>query len=86
MDELPKQETTEQSTTSGQKEYIAVDRFVHSFCKLFGHIGTPEYGQGLTFQDYIANKLKKETLAQEQRTCTTYLTLTLNVRWEVGTL
>ena len=65
---------------------IAVDSFVHSFCKLFGHIGTPEYGQGLTFQDYIANKLKKATLAQEQRTCTTYLTLTLNVRWEVGTL
>ena len=81
-DELPEQETTEQSTASGQREYIAVDSFVHAFCKLFGHIGTPEYGQGLTFRDYITNELKKPNTS----TRTTYLqnVLETNLERQVG--
>ena len=32
---------------------------MHAFCKLPGQVGTPEYGQGIRFRDYLTNELEK---------------------------
>ena len=32
------QESCDQSTGSTKREYVAVDSFIHAFCKLFGHV------------------------------------------------
>lgn len=57
MKTLTQQDTSDQ-TTSEKREYVAIDTLVHSFCKL---LGTPEYGQGVSFRDFIAGEFDKAT-------------------------
>ena len=61
--ELTQQESSDEITQKEKREYVAVDTFVHAFCKLFGQKGTPEYGQGVSFQDYVSSELDKATSA-----------------------
>lgn len=56
---LTQQDSSDQTTQSQKREYVAVDTFVHAFCKLLGQVGTPEYGEGISFRDYISSELKK---------------------------
>ena len=59
---LENMEDTEQSTPNQKREHVAIDTFVHSFCKLLGQHGTPEYGQGNTFTDYVNYQLTEAKL------------------------
>lgn len=79
---LAQQNSGDQATQSQKREYVAIDTFVHAFCKLLGQIGTPEYGQGISFRDYIFNEIKKS----QDSSRSLYLKPTLNGRWEAGTL
>ena len=55
---------------------------MHAFCKLLGQVGTPEYGQGITFKDYITYELNKPNTINR----TTYLNnvLKTNLERQVG--
>ena len=55
---------------------------MHAFCKLLGQVGTPEYGQGITFKDYITYELNKPNTSNR----TTYLNnvLKTNLERQVG--
>lgn len=82
------QAETDQSTLSTQnqnREYIAVDTFVHSFCKLLGQVGTPEYGQGISFRDYIKNELEKsKSSGPASRTIYLEKALKTNLERQIG--
>ena len=76
--ELHVEESGEQHSAITKREYIPIDTFVHAFCKLFGHVGTPEYGQGISFRDYIKLELSKPNTSNR----TTYLNNVLNTTLE----
>ena len=50
-----------------------VDRFVHEICKLFGHLGTPEYGQGAAFRIFLAKECDGDDQDYYQCTKNVYL-------------
>lgn len=59
QDNYPENGEDEQSTPNQSREYVPIDTFVHAFCKLLGQHGTPEYGQGIAFKDYLSKELKQ---------------------------
>ena len=83
--ELDSTEDNEQLTTNQRREYIPTDNFVHAFCKLLGQHGTPEYGQGNSFRDYIIHELAKSKLNRNNDR-TQYLdnVLKTNLQRQVG--
>ena len=56
---LPAIQESDQSLPNHKREYIPIDTFVHSFCKLLGQHGTPEYVQGNNFKDFISYEMTK---------------------------
>ena len=80
--EATQQDTSDQNTSSTQRDYVGVDTFVHAFCKLIGQVGTPEYGQGVSFRDFVTNELQKTTLTD--RTMYLHNVLKTNLERQVG--
>ena len=56
---LAQQDSGDQVTQNQKREYVGIDTFVHAFCKLLGQVGTPEYGQGISFRDFVSSEIKK---------------------------
>ena len=79
---LQQLDISDQATASSKREYSPLDSFVHAFCKLLGQVGTPEYGQGIKFKDYVINELTKPSAS----TRITYLNnvLKTNLERQVG--
>ena len=57
--QLPVIEESDQCLPNQKREYIPIDTFVHSFCKLLGQRVTPEYGQGNNFENSISYEFTK---------------------------
>ena len=60
-----------------------VDRFVHEICKLFGHLGTPEYGQGAAFRIFLAKECDGDDQDYYQCTKNVYLKQQIGSRYYV---
>ena len=72
---------TVEMTTNKDDRYHRVDSFVHEFCKLFGKIGVPEYGCGISFPDFLEIQAANTTDAEQEY----YLTcLQLKLHRQVG--
>ena len=57
--EVTQVDSADQASQSSKREYAPIDSFVHAFCKLLGPVGTPEYGQGVKFRDFLSGMLDK---------------------------
>ena len=80
--EIRQLDSNDQASTSMQREYVPVDTFVHAFCRLLRQVGTPEYGQGISFKDYITNEIAK--LNSSNRTTYLHNVLKTNLERQVG--
>ena len=83
--EMTMEDSADQVTENKKREHIPIDSFVHAFCKLLGQVGTPEYGQGISFRDYIMNQYEKSKCTGDD-TRTEYLqkVLKTNLERQVG--
>ena len=59
--------TCQELNSSQVNSHPAVDTIVHQFCKVFGKRGTPEYGCGQQFPDFLKIMISEEKSISEQK-------------------
>ena len=59
--------TCDELNSSKVNSRPAVDTIVHQFCKVFGKRGTPEYGCGQQFPDFLKIMISEEKCIYEQK-------------------